>query len=94
VTATGRGSLAAPMGTVDFYVSAPGLTQRACDDWRHLSLLGTSALVPATGKASAVLSGVTTEHLGEPGTHTVIACFSGDGANDAPSSNTTTVTIR
>lgn len=93
VTATGRGSLAPPMGTVDFYVSAPGLSQRACDDWRHLSLLGTSVLVPATGKANAVLSGVTTGKLGGPGTHDVIACFSGDAANDAPSSGSTTVNM-
>jgi len=93
VTATGRGSLAPPMGTLDFYVSAPGLSQRACDDVRHLSLLGTSALVPASGKASAVLSGVTTRQLGGPGPHDVIACFSGDGANDAPSSGSTTVNM-
>jgi len=82
------------MGTVDFYVSAPGLTQRACDDVRHLNRLGTAPPVPATGKAIAVLSGVTVKQPGGPGTHQLIACFSGDGVNDAPSLDTMTLTVR
>jgi len=62
--------------------------------WSSSALsIGTAALVPANGNASAVLSGVTAEQLGGPGTHNVIACFSGDGANDAPSANFTTVTV-
>jgi len=100
VTATGRGGFARPLGTVDFYRSASGTTQPVdCSDARHLTLLGTSLLAPAADcttscHATAVLSGVTVEQLGEPGTHTVIACFSGDGANDAPSSDTVALTVK
>jgi hypothetical protein len=95
VTATGRGSVAPPLGTVNFYASAPGATQSAtCDDTRHLNLLGTALLAPASRNASAVLRGVTAGQLGESGTHAVIACFSGDGANDAPSSASTAITVR
>ena len=94
VTATGRGSLAPPMGTVDFYASASGFSGTLdCRDADHLNHLGTAPLVPATGNASAVLSGVTAKQLGGPGSHNVIACFGGDGANDAPSSASTTVNL-
>ena len=94
VTATGRGGVAPPMGTVDFYASTSGFSGPLdCSQANHLNHLGTAPLVPATGKASAVLSGVTTGKLGGPGSHNVIACFGGDGANDAPSSGSTTVNM-
>ncbi|HXZ39540.1 MAG TPA: hypothetical protein VEG68_02285, partial [Terriglobales bacterium] len=94
VTATGRGSLAPPMGTVDFYASKNGFSGTLdCSQANHLNHLGTAPLVPATGKASAVLSGVTTGQLGGAGAHDVIACFGGDGANDAASSGSTTVNM-
>ncbi len=98
VIATGRGSLAPAMGTVDFYASASGFSPLDCRNVDRLNLLGTAALVPATDRtagshATAVLSGVTAGKLGAAGPHDVIACFGGDGANDAPSSSTTTVNM-
>jgi hypothetical protein len=64
----------------------------------HLNRLSTAPLVPAAGcttscHAIAVLSGVTAGQLGGSGSHDVIACFSGDGANDAPSYASTTVNM-
>jgi subtilase family serine protease len=94
VTSSGRGSLAPPMGTVSFYVSDSS-SAFSCADVQHSGskLLGTSELVPATGNASAVLSRVTAEQLGGLGTHQVMACFSGDAADDAPSAGSTAVTV-
>jgi subtilase family serine protease len=99
VIATGRGRLAPPMGTVDFYAStnnSSGLLD--CRSAEHLNRLGTAALVPASRctagcYATAVLSGVTAAQLGGPGSHDVLACFGGDGANDAASSGTASVTM-
>lgn len=54
VTATGRGSLAPPLGTVAFYAGT------ACSG----TPLGTSALVPGSGHATASLAGVTGNKLG------------------------------
>lgn len=97
VTASGRGSLAPPMGTVNFYASEVGASDvaAACGEGLQglLNLLGASALAPGTGNATAVLSGLNSLQLGGFGTHTVIACFSGDGANDAPSACVTSVTV-
>ncbi|MGA3210287.1 MAG: Ig-like domain repeat protein, partial [Terriglobales bacterium] len=88
VTATGRGGMAPPLGTVTFY------TGTSCAG----TLLGTSMLVPASGctgscTATATLTGVTAAQLGGTGTDSVIGCFSGDGANDAPSNGNTSVTV-
>jgi hypothetical protein len=83
VTATGRGSLAPPLGTVAFYAGT------ACSG----TPLGTSALVPGSGHATASLAGVTGNRLGGVGTKSAVACFSGDGANDAVSNGTTAVTV-
>jgi hypothetical protein len=82
------------MGTVSFYLGETA--SGTCGT--GLTSLGTSSLVPASGcttscNASANLAGVTSSQLGGIGTPTVTACFSGDGANDAPSSNTTSVTV-
>jgi hypothetical protein len=83
VTATGRGSLAPPLGTVAFHAGT------ACSG----TLLGTSALVPGSGHATASLAGITGNKLGGVGTKSAVGCFSGDGANDAVSSGTTSVTV-
>ncbi len=88
VTATGRGSLAPPLGTVTFYAGT------ACSGTK----LGTSALTPASGcttscHSTASLSGVTGTELGGVGSKSAVACFSGDGANDAASSKTTSITV-
>jgi hypothetical protein len=63
--------------------------------FRHI---GTAALVPAsrcTGSCSATAesSGVTAAQLGGYGSHNVLACFAGDGANDAASSGSTSVSL-
>jgi hypothetical protein len=88
VTATGRGGIAPPLGTVSFYAGT------SCSG----TALGTSALVPASGcttscHSATSLAGVTGAQLGGNGAKSVIACFSGDGANDAPSNGGTTVTV-
>jgi hypothetical protein len=88
VTATGRGSLAPPLGTVSFYAGT------ACSG----TALGTSALKPASGctiscHATASLSGVTGTKLGGAGSKSAVACFSGDGANDAASKGTASITV-
>ncbi len=93
VTATGRGSLAPPMGSVDFYTSAGGSAALDCGNAGHLNHLSSAPLVTAPGHATAVLSGVTAAQLGGSGSHDVLACFSGDAANDAPSFGSTTVTV-
>lgn len=87
VTATGRGSLAPPLGTVTFYAGS------ACSG----TALGTSALKPASGcttschsTASLSAEGI---QLGGVGTKSAIACFGGDGANDAASHGTTSITV-
>jgi hypothetical protein len=95
VSATGRGSVAPPMGTVDFYAS----TNRSsgaldCRNVEHLNRLGTAALASAGHHATAVLSGITAAQLGGPGSHDVLACFGGDGANDAASSGSTSVSVK
>jgi subtilase family serine protease len=77
VVATGRGSLAPPMGTVNFYSGT------ACTGTAFAS----ANLVAGTGNATATASGVTGAQIGA-GTTSVAACFSGDGANDAPSLQT------
>lgn len=96
VTATGRGGVAPPMGMVTFYAAGSDVSLSAADcqnpAGRSLNLLGTTALVPATGNASAALS-VKSDQLGGVGTHAVIACFSGDAANDAPSTGVTAITV-
>jgi subtilase family serine protease len=95
VTATGRGSFAPPMGTVDFYTAGSSSGSLDCRNVEHLNRLSSTPLVPASCAngchATAVLSGVTATQLGGSGAHDVIACFSGDAANDAPSSSTMTV---
>jgi hypothetical protein len=88
VTATGRGSLAPPLGTVSFFAGTK------CTG----TALGTSALTPASGcttscHSTASLSGVTGTELGGVGSKKAVACFSGDGANDAASNGTTTITV-
>lgn len=88
VTATGRGGLAPPMGTVNFY---PG---SACTG----TSLGTANLAPASGcttscNATATLSNVSAASIGG-GTTSIAACFSGDGANDGPSTGTVAVTVQ
>jgi hypothetical protein len=88
VTATGRGSLAPPLGTVSFYAGTK------CSG----TALSTSALTPATGcttscHSTASASGITGTELGGVGSKSAIACFSGDGANDAASNGTTTITV-
>lgn len=87
VTATGRGSLAPPLGTVSFYSGS------ACSG----TPLGTLALKPASGcttschsTASLSAEGI---QLGGVGTKSAIACFSGDGANDAASHGTASITV-
>jgi hypothetical protein len=88
VTATGRGSLAPPLGDVNFYRGS------SCSG----TALGSANLVPATActtscNATASLPGITGAQLGV-GTPSVVACFSGDGANDAPSTSpAVTVTV-
>jgi hypothetical protein len=87
VTATGRGGLAPPLGTVNFYSGA------ACTGTAFAS----ANLVPASGcttscNATASASGITGAQIGA-GITSVAACFSGDGANDAPSSQTASVTV-
>jgi subtilase family serine protease len=88
VTATGRGGIAPPLGTVSVY-SGSSCTGTA---------VATAPLVPATGcttscNASASLPGITGAQLGV-GADSVVACFSGDGANDAPStSSAASVTV-
>jgi subtilase family serine protease len=94
VIATGRGSIAPPMGTVDFYTSTNHSSGSLdCRDAEHLTHLGTAALVPSSRSATAVLSGVTAAQLGGAGSHDVLACFGGDGANDAASSASTSVSV-
>jgi len=95
VTATGRGSVAPPMGIVDFYASTSRSSAALeCRNADRLNRLGTAALVPAGHYATAVLSGLTAAQLGGPGSHEVLACFGGDGANDAASSGSTSVSVR
>jgi hypothetical protein len=93
VTATGRGSVAPPMGTVDFYTAAGGPAALDCGNAGHLNHLSSVPLVAAPGHATAVLSGVTAVQLGGSGPHDVLACFSGDAANDAASFGSTTVSV-
>jgi hypothetical protein len=81
VTATGRGGVAPPLGDVTFY---PG---SSCTG----TALGSAGLVPASScttscNASASVASVTGAQIGA-GSQTVVACFSGDGANDAPSTS-------
>ena len=81
VTATDRGGLAPPLGTVAFQSGA------SCTG----TPLGTAILVPASGcttscNGTASLPAITGAQLGV-GTQSVVACFSGDGANDAPSTS-------
>jgi hypothetical protein len=87
VTATGRGSLAPPLGTVTFYSGS------ACSG----TPLGTSALKPASGCTTSCHSTATLSaegiQLGGVGTKSAIACFTGDGANDAPSHGTASITV-
>jgi subtilase family serine protease len=88
VTATGRGSLAPPLGTVAFYAGS------ACSG----TPLGTSVLKPASGcttscHSTASLSAIEGSQFGAVGTKSAIACFSGDGANDAASHGTTSITV-
>ena len=92
VTATERGGIAPPMGTVSFYASDSSAALSCAANSEEMRLLGTSALVAEGGRANAVLAGVTAEQLGGAGAHRVIACFGGDAANDAPSSAVVTVT--
>jgi subtilase family serine protease len=96
VTATGRGGVAPPMGTVSFYTPKAGYAASSfsCekDQQARMDLLGAAALAPGEGNASAVLR-VTAARFGGSGTHTVVACFSGDAANDAPSLDITSVTV-
>jgi len=95
VTATGRGGVAPPMGTVSFYNTTSGGN---CSGGG--SLLGTSALVPATActtSCKAIASLVQTgSQIGGTGAgaQTITACFSGDGANDAASDGTASVTVQ
>lgn len=82
VTATGRGGIAPPLGDVTFYAGS------SCTG----TAVGSANLVPATGcttscNSTASLS-VTGAQLGGAGTDSVLACFTGDGANDAPSTST------
>ena len=97
VTASGRGGLAPPMGTVDFYTSTNKSSGPLdCGNADQLNRLGTAALVSHCTKgcyATAVLSGVTAQQLGGTGSHSVLACFGGDGANDAASSASTSVNL-
>jgi hypothetical protein len=86
VTASGRGGLAPPLGTVTFFSS------RNCKSNLPPQTIGTAALVAGTNNASASLPGVTGTQLGA-GSQNVIACFSGDGANDAPSSSSQAITV-
>jgi subtilase family serine protease len=84
VTATGRGSLAPPLGTVNFYSGT------ACTG----TAIASANLVPASGcttscNATASALNVTGAQIGAS-TTAVAACFSGDGANDGPSSQTVT----
>ena len=85
VTATGRGSLAPPLGTVNFYKGT------SCTG----TALGAASLVPPTSCASncganATLPGVTGAQLGT-GSDSVVACFAGDGANDASSTSSAVI---
>ena len=83
VVATGRGGKVAPVGTVSFYVSSTGG-----------KLLGTSNLSSSCSAASGSAScspatatlAVSASQL-TPGTNGIVAAFSGDGANDAPSTS-------
>jgi hypothetical protein len=87
VTATGRGGVAPPLGDITFY-SGSSCTGTA---------LGSAGLVPASScttscNATASVSSVTGAQIGA-GARTIAACFSGDGANDAPSNSTASVTV-
>jgi hypothetical protein len=97
VTASGRGGSAPPMGTVDFYTSTNKSSGSLdCRNANQLTRLGTASLVSHCTKgcyATAVLSGVTAKELGGAGSHDVLACFGGDGANDAASSASTNVNV-
>jgi subtilase family serine protease len=96
VTASGRGSVAPPMGTVSFFTPKPGYAASlsSCQEKEqvHMNFLGTAALAPGEGNARAALSLSSAQFEGA-GTHTVVACFSGDAANDAPSADITAVTV-
>ncbi len=82
VTATGRGGIAPPLGTVSFYSGT------ACTGTAFASAnLVAASNCTTTCNASASASSVTGAQIGV-GTTSVAACFSGDGANDAPSSQT------
>jgi subtilase family serine protease len=94
VTATGRGSIAPPMGLVSFYASDSSTALSCADTSKpQLHLLGSSPLIAGVGNATAVLSGVTAEQLGGSGAHQVIACFRGDAASDAPSAGSAGITV-
>jgi subtilase family serine protease len=97
VTATGRGSVAPPMGTVTFYSAKSDLSLSSADCQNTaahaLTFLGTAPLVPAPGNSIASLSAITADQFGGAGAHAIIACFSGDAANDAPSADVTSITI-
>jgi hypothetical protein len=91
VTTTGRGGVSPAIGTVSFYVTNGGVTG---------VLLGTSTLSQACSGTTTVTCAVLTATLTVPGTalnpgaNSIIAEFSGDGANDAPSTSTAvTVTV-
>ncbi|MGO9273587.1 MAG: protease pro-enzyme activation domain-containing protein [Terriglobia bacterium] len=92
VTATGRGSLSPAAGTVSFYQSSAGVTGL---------LLGTATLSQAcTGTPPNLTCPPATTALTVPGkrlnggANSIVAQFSGDGANDAPSaSSPVTVTV-
>jgi hypothetical protein len=96
VTAAGRGGVAPPMGTVSFFTPKPGYaaSSLSCEanQQAHMNFLGSAGLAAGEGNASAVLR-VTAAQFGGTGTHTVVACFSGDAANDAPSLDITSVTV-
>jgi len=92
VTATGRGSVSPALGTVAFYLTNGSVTR---------ALLGTVTLSQScTGsypkiKCAAAKGALTVAgSLLNPGANSIIAKFSGDGANDAPStSGAVTVTV-
>jgi hypothetical protein len=87
VTATGRGGIAPPLGTVSFYSGA------SCTG----TAIASASLVPAsactTSCNSTASSSITGAQIGAS-TTSVVACFSGDGANDATSaSSAATVSV-
>jgi subtilase family serine protease len=92
VTATGRGSISPPVGTVAFYLTSAG---------GSVALLGSSSLSQScTGASTDIVCAAPTASLTVPGTslnpgaNSIVAEFSGDGANDAPSTSTAvTVTV-